>query len=112
MGFSVFDGRKMRSLVEFRFYQSIVASLDCHWIPEIYYTLSHGDKVPRYSVSKEMMEALEPFVGDVMSELNRHHMQSKIDKILHACTMRREILIWTNFYARPLVIDSAHVVRA
>lgn len=98
--------------VEHRFYQGIVDALDLKWIPEIYYTLSYGDKVPCYNVSKEMMRALETFVGDVISELNERSMQELINGILHERTMRREILIWTNADSRPLVIDSARVVKS
>jgi hypothetical protein len=96
--------------VEFRFYQIIVDSLDCHWIPEIYYTLTPGDKVPCYRVSQEMMDALEPFIGEVNRPYLINVMQSRINDILNARTMSREILIWTNSEARPLVIDSARVV--
>jgi hypothetical protein len=59
-----------------------------------------------------MLFELEPFVGDVISEINEHHMQTAINEILHARTMRREILIWTNADAKPLVIDGARVVKS
>jgi hypothetical protein len=101
----------MPSLPEFRFYQGIIDYLDFGWLPEMYYTLAYGDTVPSYSVSGEMLDALEPFIGDVVSFLNERNMQSRINDILNARTMRREILIWTNFEAMPMVIDGARVVR-
>jgi coenzyme F420-reducing hydrogenase alpha subunit len=101
----------MLSLPEFRFYQGILDDLDFGWLPQTYYTLAYGEKVPSYSVSEEIQDALEPFVGEVVSEMAERNMQSRINDILNARTMRREILIWTNFEARPMVIDSARVVR-
>lgn len=98
--------------VEFRFYQGIVDSLDCEWLPEVFYTLSHGEKVPSCQVSEEMMTAMEPFLGGVMSEMNRLRMQDEISAILHSRTMRREILIWTTGDSKPLVIDGASVVHS
>jgi hypothetical protein len=97
--------------VEHRFYQSIINNLDFGWLPDLYYTLASSEKFPSFEVSRELINALEPFIGDVISELNERNMQSRINDILNDRTMRREILIWTNFEARPLVIDSARVVR-
>ncbi len=101
----------MLSLPEFRFYQGILDDLDYGWLPQTYYTLSYGEKVPSYSVSEEMRDALEPFIGEIVSEMTERNMQSRINDILNARTIRRKILIWTNFEARPMVIDSARVVR-
>ena len=97
--------------VEYRLYQGIVDALDVRWIPEIYYTLAYGSKVPCHRVSKDMLAAMEPFVGEVNSTILERCMQTKIDEILHGYTMRREILIWTNANVIPGVIDTARVVR-
>jgi tRNA nucleotidyltransferase (CCA-adding enzyme) len=101
----------MRSSVETRFYQGILDRLEEDWIPDVYYTLAYGSQVPSCQVTKDMMSAVEPFLGDIVSELNQHRMQYVIDNILREREARREILIWTNPNARPVLIDGARVVQ-
>lgn len=102
----------MRSLPEFRFYQGIVESLDTGWLPETYYTLAYGEKVPSFDVSIELIDGLKPFLGGISDHMAQMHMQAVVDRILRTREQRREILIWTNFDAKPIVIDTAKVVYA
>lgn len=103
----------MRSAVENRFYQSLVDSAETeYWIPDIYYTITPGNKVPSYKVSEDMMASCEPFLGQVMSERTRIRLQSKMDEIVCACEANRQILIWTNLQGIPLLIDTVRVVAS
>lgn len=99
----------MRSLSEFLFYQQIIDDLDFGWLPEVYYTLAYGEKVPSFEVSNELRDALEAFVGQPMNDRTKCSAQYVVDMILREREMRREILIWSNADSRPMLIDTAKI---
>ncbi len=102
----------MRSLPEFLLYQGILDNLDFGWLPETYYTLAYGEKFPSFEVSRELMDAMEPFVGQPINDLTKHQAQCAVDIILREREIRREILIWSNADSRPLLIDTAKIVQS
>ena len=102
----------MRSLVEFQFYQGIIDKLAVDWYPETFYTLAYGtEKKPSYQISEDFLKAAEPFIGHVASKANLATLRYHIDRIVQACEIRREILIWTDERAIPWLVDGARVVN-
>jgi hypothetical protein len=101
----------MISAVECQFYQGIIDRLDVKWIPDIYYTLAVGSEIPSYQISKDLIEAMEPFVGELMGDITQYQAHQVVNGIVYGYQSRREILIWVNLDGVPIFIEELRVVR-
>lgn len=95
-----------------RMWQGVLDSLDCHWLPETFYTLAPFTLVPTYKISEDYLDALEPFLGDAMSPELEGAMQAAVDGITQSYLNRRHILAWTTLDCRPCLVERAMIVKS
>lgn len=95
-----------------RVWQGVLDSLDCHWLPETFYTLAPFTFVPTYKISEDYLDALEPFLGEGISPVLEAAMQNALDSVTRDYANRRHIIAWTTKECRPCLVERAMIVQS
>lgn len=95
-----------------RTWQGVLDSLDCNWLPEMFYTLAPLSLVPTYKISEDYLDALEPFLGERITPWLEGSMQAAIDRVTRDYENQHHIIAWTTLDCRPCLVERAMIVQS